>query len=374
MFLTMRSFKVWRLGLFWILLVLGLALPMGCLFGSGEQADIDTRIRIDTTTGSSRDTLSQPDTTATVDTVWKGTGAYQFPDIKATTQFWLDSSYDIRWIPAPTTPQGPVKLSLFHVDTSLGTLITGLPAQGSTRLELSMLISSGGKSIGSGTGYRFNITSVEDTTLQGWSAPFTILSPTLGEFKLTSLQSGMRIRTGDSLLIQWTFTGNVGTDCGLELYQGSSWSGFIAPRVKAEQGRYMWKHVSPGFGTGDDYRIRIYSLQNPTVETFGPNMTILYEPTGRFVFSSPQAGLVVQLGERLPVAWTVEGDLGNYIQLTWWRDNPRDSVTGHTPVWVGPESGNFPMPGEVTPGTYRLRLATFPIPIIQVFSPPFVVE
>lgn len=374
MFLTMRAFKVWRLGLFWILLVLGLALPMGCLFGSGEQADIDTRIRIDTTTGSSRDTLSQPDTTASVDTVWKGTGAYQFPDIKATTQFWLDSSYDIRWIPAPTTPQGPVKLSLFQADTSLSTLITGLPSQGSTRLQLSMLISSGGKSFGSGIGYRFKITSIEDSTLQGWSAPFSVLSPIHGEFKLTSLQSGMRIRTGDSLFIQWTFTGNVGTDIGLALYQGNTWIRSVVPRVEADKGSYLWKPVSPGFGSGDDYRIRIYSLQNPTVEAFGPNMTILYEPTGRLAFTSPEAGLVVQMDERLPVGWTVEGDVGNDIQLTWWRDNPRDSVMGHTPIWAASGSGTLPIPPEVTPGAYRLRMATFPIPIIQVFSPPFIVE
>lgn len=80
------------------------------------------------------------------------------------------------------------------------------------------------------------------------------------------------------------------------------------------------------------------------------------------------------MGERVPVAWTIEGDLGNDIQLTWWRDNPRDSVTGHTPIWAASGSANLTMPGEVTPGVYRLRMATFPIPIIQAFSPPFTVK
>lgn len=186
MFLIMLRFKPRVLLLSWVLLMVILGLPMGCLFGSGEPGAVDTRIRMDTAKDSTP-THPKPDTSATADTIWKRIGAYHFPDIRTTTQFWLDSSYDIRWIPAPTTPQGPVKLSLFRGDTSLATLITGLSPQGSTRLSLSMWITSGGQSIGSGTGYRFNITHLADSTLQGWSAPFSILSPIFGEFRLTSL-------------------------------------------------------------------------------------------------------------------------------------------------------------------------------------------
>lgn len=217
-------------------------------------------------------------------------GSYRFEAPAASARLDLDSIYPIRWSAGDAAGSGAVRLSVYRKGAFLGDLSASLPAQGGYAWNLPASRSLGGYRLGSGTGYRLRLANVADSTRQAFSDSFTILSRYSGSLALIAPAEGFRTRIDSALTVSWSSAGDIGGEVGLQLFKDTALVKTFAAPVPAASGTYVWPAAEAPAGPGDDYRIRVFSIADPSIERTGPAFGLAYPLSGSFAFLRPAEG------------------------------------------------------------------------------------
>jgi hypothetical protein len=113
-----------------------------------------------------------------------------------------------------------------------------------------------------GTDYKINISSVLDPAINDMSdADFSLVPGTpSGSITVTSPNGGENWWVGSTYTITWTTT--ITENVMIELYKGGVLHSVLTNWGSG--GSYNW-YVSPGILTGSDYKIKISSILNPSI-------------------------------------------------------------------------------------------------------------
>lgn len=153
-------------------------------------------------------------------------------------------------------------------------------------------------------------------------------------------------------------TGDAGPILGIQLYKNSivaSGLGRVLP-----SGYYLWS--DPGYsvrlhGSGDDFRLRIFSLSDPSIDDMSEPFSLISPYTGSIKVTSPGAGDTLTAGISRTLAWTASGSPGSEVHAVLMLDSARISslkLSGQptdTLAWT-------PGGGLNTSDRYRIRVTS----------------
>jgi hypothetical protein len=111
----------------------------------------------------------------------------------------------------------------------------------------------------------------------------------------------------------------VGPTVKLELFKGSQLHRMIAETTNND-GAHKWT-VPPELQTGSDFKIKISSVQDPTIYDFNDHFfTITQVPNLKITYPD-SAGIVWLWGETYKIQWNSWGGVGGYVKLELYENN-----------------------------------------------------
>ncbi len=300
-------------------------------------------------------------------------GFYTITNPTAVSSLSLDSTYQVQWSATDTAAGGLARLSVYKGDAFLGNLSSAQSGTGTFIWSLPGTRSLGGYRLGSGAGYRLRVTNIADSSKWDFSQAFVLYSAYSGSVELTAPAKGAKAKLDSTLNITWSATGNVGPSVGLQLLKDTVVALSMFTAAPAAGGYYTWPSLTSSLGSGDDYHIRIFAYGDPSISQTGPAFSITSNWSGSFAFLSPQAEDTLTAGTSAKAVWSVSGNPGAYAQLSLWRDSALVSVLGLS-VTAAADSFLSTLPGGLSTGRYRFRLASASDAGIFAFSPAFFVR
>jgi len=133
------------------------------------------------------------------------------------------------------------------------------------------------------------------------------------EITVTAPTVGLAWQAGSTQTITWTTAGAVGDYIYAQLYKGGSFNlSLIQPAQNwpASSGSFDW-NIAPLQAPGDDYTIRVYSNDDPSL--YGESATFSITDEGSISVTAPTAGVQWQAGTTQTFTWEVTGDVGDYV-------------------------------------------------------------
>ncbi|MBW8889909.1 MAG: hypothetical protein JF616_19285 [Fibrobacteres bacterium] len=300
-------------------------------------------------------------------------GFYTINNPTAYSSLSLDSTYQVQWSASDTAGVGLVRVSVYKGDAFLGNLSSSQSGTGAFVWSLPGTRSLGGYRLGSGAGYRLRVTNIADSSKWDFSQAFGIYSIYSGSVEVTAPVKGAKAKLDSSLRITWSTTGAVGSYVGLQLFKDTILAYTATTSASAATGSYTLASLTSSLGSGDDYHIRIFAYGDPAISRTGPAFSISSNWSGSFAFLSPRAEDTLTAGMEAKAVWSVSGNPGAYAQLSLWRDSALVSVFGSS-VTASADSFISTLPGGLSTGRYRFRLASTSDAGIFAFSPAFFVR
>ena len=160
-----------------------------------------------------------------------------------------------------------------------------------------------------GSDYKIKISSVDDPGVFDFSDNnFTIVG-----FKITvkTPNGGEQWLIGDRRDITWS--DNIDENVKIDLYKGGLFHSTIAFSSSGADEVERWDIPLSGISQGEDYRIRITSVDDITLFDFSDGDFILFLP--KITITSPNGGETWQSGTRHTIAWTDAIDEAVQIDL-----------------------------------------------------------
>lgn len=340
----------------WLLLSVALLMaPMGCkLFGgvtSGEKDDepqvIDTLDRnpppnpIDTTKDTSK--VNPPADSTLV-----------LPPVATQAGLWLDSTYTLTWDSTKPPQSAGIRLAFYRDDGFLLWVTAMAPNSGRYVLDFADLLKRSGYRFGSGSRYRLRLTSLEYSSYQALSPYFNLRSRYQGSLKVTSPTGDSTGYFDSTLTVAWDKTGETGPAAGIQLLADSGKSLMLGLDLP-NSGSWIWSDITTGFGTGDHFRIRVFSLADPSMTDTSVAFRLAPPIAPVLRFDYPVAGDSLKAGDTAYLAWHADRKFRSVGRLDLYRDT---TLMRRLDTTIIMDSGKYvwrldPTLGQ---GSYRLRL------------------
>lgn len=287
----------------------------------------------------------------------------------------LDSSYQMHWVPSPEAEGGTVRIALFHEDDFKVLVAASADNNGTHALSLPSLRTQSAYRIGTGSRYRLRIASTADTSKWDFSPYFNLYSHYSGSMDVTDPDGGSLARLDSSLTVRWTRTGNAGTYAGMQLYKDTSLVTTITTTLPASgTGFHSWSKVQSSRGIGDDYRIRVFSVSDPSISGMSEPFRIASAYDGSLSLEAPGSGDTLDAGDYLLVRWKVGGKVGPYAGLQLYRDSlPDRTMAGNVSLAMDSTTWRI-TPGLASGSRYRVRITSQSDTTIQGFSGYFTIR
>jgi hypothetical protein len=288
----------------------------------------------------------------------------------------MDSNYSILWSPSDSVANGNVRIGLYEGDKFLALLVSSAPNSGVYNWRVNSTVYASGYKLGSGMTLRIRIASSLDTSKWDYSQYFTTYSNYSGTLSLTSPAAGAQVRMDSSYAIRWTTTGTIGTYVGIQLFKDTVLIATLTSLAPIN-GYYLWANVDgylAAFGSGSDYRIRVFSVNDPSITATSAKFSIASAYSGSFSISSPASGDSLVAGGSYSVAWTATGNPGTEVMLSLVRDS---TLVASISSFSNPASGSLlwtPNQGIATSNRYRIKITSLEDPGIFAYSAYFSVK
>lgn len=287
----------------------------------------------------------------------------------------LDSAQAITWVPSDSVAGGNVRITLHRGDRILATLSASTANTGAFSWRPASFGPASGYRLGSGSDYRIRIASAADTSQWDFSGAFSLYSDFKGTLEVTSPAAGAKVRMDSSYAIRWTSTGNPGSGMGIQLFKDTLLVSNVS--VPALTGGYhLWSNPGAslaGLGSGSDYRLRVFSLNDPGISALSPAFSLVSTYSGTFTVTSPKAGDTLVAGTARTVEWSASGSPGATVRVALMRD----STLVTTLTTAGQPSGTLswtPSLGLASSDRYRIRVSSVSDPGILAYSGWFSVK
>lgn len=197
------------------------------------------------------------------------------------------SQVQVNWVSSNVT--GNVKIELYQSGNFISTLNSNTNNDGSQSVTLPNVSSTG-------SGYTVVVTSLNDPTVIGSSGDFTIDVP-IGIITVTSPGNGDSFVFGNAASITWTAS-NVPGNVRIQLFRGATAVSTLFSNTANDGSQSV---LIPNVQVASNYRIKITSINNTSVEDFGENFTIANPAV---TVTSPSSGDTFQSGGSTTVTWT----------------------------------------------------------------------
>jgi hypothetical protein len=224
--------------------------------------------------------ISTPTVNDTSDNNFNLTSAATTPTIRVTSpnggETWQrGTSQTVTWS-YTGSPGSTVKIVLLKAGVEVG-IINGSVSIGTSGTgSYSWLISSSGSG-GTGSDYKIKVQSistpiVNDTSDNNFNLTSAATTPTI---RVTSPNGGETWQRGTSQTVTWSYTGSPGSTVKIVLLKAGADVGTIKSSVSigtGGMGSYSWLISSSGSGgTGSDYKVKVQSISQPTVNDTSNN-------------------------------------------------------------------------------------------------------
>lgn len=281
----------------------------------------------------------------------------------------LDSNQTLLWAPSDSVLESNVRISLFKDDKLVATLVSSATNSGAYIWRPITSSASSGYRWGSGDNYRIRIASTVDTSLWDMSGAFSLGSQYSGSVAVTSPAAGAQVRMDSTYAIRWETSGEVGTYFGIQVYKDTLLLTTLTSLAQPS-GYYLWSSISAylsSYGSGGDYRIRVFSVSNPAIANYSSPFSIVSSYSGGFKVNAPEAGDTLTAGVSSTVSWSATGNPGTGARITLWRDSVQTSTLSSSNLTSG--SLTFtPSISLVSSNRYRIRVASISDPGIFAYS------
>ena len=215
------------------------------------------------------------------------------------------SALNIQWTKTGDTGS-TVKIEYGHLSVQTMTIIA---ASASNTGSYSWNIPSG---IATGTDYYILVMSNSNTSVWGTSGSFAITAggtSYVGTITVTGPTAGASYVRGTSMNIQWTSTGNIGTNVKVEYKRNadSTWTLIVAS--VANSGSYSWG-IPSGIAAATDYKVKVTSTSN----------TSIYDDSAAFTITAG-GGTGIQVGQftNYTLQYTITNNTGIYESTGYYR-------------------------------------------------------
>ena len=236
-------------------------------------------------------------------------GRYQIKVTSTThdTVFSLSSLFTITNVPAAITVTSPSANDVINAGTSTSIYWNSSGPVPGSYVSISLVDSSGNVSpvntgvyrtnnyyswpvpitLRGGNKLRIRVASTADTTIAGYSGPFTIV-PVPPRLTVTIPDTTTSWTAGYSYSIYWTYSGSLGPNVKIDLYDSTALVQAIATSVYTTNGSLLWLAPST-LQTDSRYRVKITSTTSDSVFGFSRYFRIVnsslsdsYEPDSTF--------------------------------------------------------------------------------------------
>lgn len=218
-----------------------------------------------------------------------------------------------------------------------------------------------------GSNYRVKITSVSDASVYDFSNYFSISNVSNGSIVINSPVSNDVWTTGQHRVILWS--DNISSNVRIELYKGLNLVNTIIHSTPSD-GSYTYT-IPNHLASGTNYRIKIYSLNNPSIADFSDFFTINNPNSGTITITNPTGSTVWTKGQSVTVQWTdnITSNVG--IQLYKGGTSPVHTIIANTP---SDGSHTFVLPNHLANGSnYQVHIYDVNNTSTQTSSPLFTI-
>ena len=233
-----------------------------------------------------------------------------------------------------------VKIELYKGGTLNQTIVSSTPSDGYFGWDIPDDISGGND-------YKVKITSINTGSLYDYSDNnFTINAKTI---TVTSPNGGETWIAGETHHITWS--DNIPENVKIELYKGGTLNQTIVSSTPSD-GFYNW-HIPDDFaGGGNDYKIKITSVNTGSVYDFSDNNFTINPKT--ITVTSPNGGETWNAGEDYQITWSA--NFSEYVRIQLFKNGTYNStIDDYTPSSDG--TYLWTIPSSQTPGIdYKIKI------------------
>ena len=218
-----------------------------------------------------------------------------------------------------------------------------------------------------GSTYRVKITSVSNASVYDFSNYFSISNVSNGAIVINSPVTNDVWTTGQHRTILWS--DNILSNVRIELYRGPS---LVATIIHSTPSDGSHTYAIPNhLISAPNYRVKIYSLNNPSIFDFSDFFTINNPNSGTINITNPTSSTVWTKGQSVTVQWTdnISSNVG--IELYKGGSGPVHTIIASTP---SDGSHTFVLPSNLANGVdYQVHMYDVNNTSTQTSSPPFTI-
>lgn len=224
-------------------------------------------------------------------------------------------------------------------------------------------------SLATSSRYRIKIASTADSSVYGFSTPFTIVH-TPNALTLTVPSAATKWNSGSSYSVYWTYTGNPGTYVTLALYDSAGLVSAFSQTYLLSSQTCSWA-IPLTVPTSPAYRLKITSVSDTSVYGFSSAFTITKIPSA-LTLTTPSATTNWNTGTPYTIYWTYTGNPGTSVKLSLW-DSTSSSLVSTITSATSATSGAYSWtpPPTIASGNYRVRISSVQDTTIYGYSSIF---
>lgn len=287
----------------------------------------------------------------------------------------LDSTQAIGWSTSEGVEIANVRVTLHRGGKLLATLSPSTANSGTFGWRPASFGPASGYRIGTASDYRIRIASASDTGQWEFSGAFSLYTDYKGSVDVTAPAAGARVRMDSSYSIRWTASGNVGSPIGIQLFKDTLLVSNLSLSASAN-GYYLWANPGAalaGQGSGDDYRVRVFSMDDPGISSLSRAFSVVSAYSGSFTVTSPAAGDTLVAGTARIVEWSATGAPGASVRVALLRDSTLVTTLSSSAQPAGTLTWT-PSLGLASSDRYRIRVSSLSDPGILAYSGYFSVK
>ncbi len=276
-------------------------------------------------------------------------GYYHIAFSPAKSKIHLDSSYSLVWTHSDSIQDPLAQLALYQND-SLVKILDSNSANSGT-----LAFSPRNFKLGSGAKYRIRI--LNSAKAHQWDATdsFSIYSQFVGTLSIIYPMANSQVRLDSMTSLRWANSGSVGNQSQILLYKGAIILDTV-DKTAMNSGFYSWTPSSAKYATGTDYRLRLISNGDPSVQAMSAYFSLVPGYEGALILNKPTTGDTLVSGNAHAVAWSWTGSPGNTLSLQLVRDSlPLQMLTNNYSLYANNFYWTIPA-GFPTSSRYRILI------------------
>jgi len=276
---------------------------------------------------------------------------------KANETYPLGGNINIEW--TQTNVTGLINIELYKNNIPVINLGVATPTDLITTVGILAFLSPG-------TDYQVKLTSLDNYIIFGLSDYFSLQNLPIPNITVTSPGTNNIFALGDNMDIEWT-KDNVAGQFHIELWKdnipvmsfGSVNSSDLSATVI----------IPSGITPGNDYQIKLTSVDNSAVFDIGDFFTIQSDPVATITVTSPIANIVIPLVGNIDIEWT-HINMTGMINIELYKDNSPLMNLGSAPA--ADLMTNVAIPLTLSPGHgYQIKLSSIDYPAVFDLSDYF---